>query len=79
MDRKTELTVAVSGVKRECNFGGDAEGINEQLQTIRKLVSILLDDNVSGIDSVVSPCEVCAEPTKRGLNKNSCENDDTCG
>ena len=47
--------------QREYNFGGDAEGIKEQLQGIRKTVS-LLDDNVGAIEIVVSPCEVCAKP-----------------
>ena len=49
--------------RREYNFGGDAEGIKEQLQGIRKTVS-LLDDNVGAIEIVVSPCEVCAKATE---------------
>ena len=49
--------------QREYNFGGDAEGIKEQLQGIRKTVS-LLDDNVGAIEIVVSPCEVCAKATE---------------
>jgi len=47
-------------LQRESNFGGDAEGIKEQLQGIKR-VSFLLDDNVGAIESVVSPCEVCAK------------------
>ena len=54
------------------------EGIKEQLQGIRKTVS-LLDDNVGAIESVVSPCEVCAKPSELGFNENSCENGDDCG
>ena len=54
--------------QHECNFGGDAEGITEQLQGIRKSL-FLLDDNVGAIESVVSPCEVCVEPPKLGLKK----------
>ena len=49
--------------QREYNFGGDAEGIKEQLQGIRKTVS-LLDDNVGAIEIVVCPCEVCAKATE---------------
>jgi len=44
--------------QREYNFGGDAEGIKEQLQVS------LLDDNVGAIEIVVSPCEVCAKATE---------------
>jgi len=65
--------------QRECKFGADADGIKEQLQGIRKRVPFLLDDNVGAIDSVVSSCEVCAEPAEPGLNENSRENDDNCG
>ena len=51
--------------QREYNFGGDAEGIKEQLQGIRKTVGLsLLDDNVGAIEIVVSPCEVCAKATE---------------
>jgi len=49
--------------EREYNFGVDAEGIKEQLQGIRKTVS-LLDDNVGAIEIVVSPCEVYAKETE---------------
>ena len=39
--------------QRECNFGGDAEGIKEQLQGIRERVPFSLDDNVGSIQSIV--------------------------
>jgi len=65
--------------QRECKFGADAYGIKEQLQGIRKRFPFLLDDKVGAIDSVVSSCEVCAEPAEPGLNENSRENDDNCG
>ena len=42
----------------------------------RERVPFLLDDNVG---SIVSPCEVCAEPAELGLNESSCENHDSCG
>jgi len=63
----------------ECNFGGDAEGIKQQLQGIRKRVPFLLDDNVYPIQCVVNPYEVCAKQAELGLNENSRENDDNCG
>jgi len=44
----------------------DAEGIREQLQGIRKTVSLLYD-NVGAIESVVSPREVGAKPAEVGL------------
>ena len=50
--------------EREYNFGGDAEGIKEQLQGIRKTISFLLDNSVGVIDSVVSACEVYAKATE---------------
>jgi len=56
--------------QREYNFGGDAEGIKEQLQGIRKTVS-LLDDNVAAIESVVSPCGLCKTSGTIGFNENS--------
>jgi len=31
------------------------------------------------IESIASPCEVCAKPAELGLNENSRENDDNCG
>ena len=40
---------------------------------------VLFDDNVGAIESVMSPCEVCAKPAELGLNENSRENDDNCG
>jgi len=61
--------------QREWNCEGDAEGVKEQLQGIKR-VPFLLDDNVGATESVVSPC---AEPAELGLNENSCENDDNCG
>jgi len=73
-----EVCVCVQWRQREYNFGGDAEGIKEQLQGTRKTVS-LLDDNVGAIESVVTPCEVCAKPSELGFNENSCENGDDCG
>ena len=54
---------ADSGVNANTTLDGDAEGIKEQLQGIRKTVS-LLDDNVGAIEIVVSPCEVCAKATE---------------
>ena len=47
--------------QRQCNIGGDVEGIKEQLQLqgIRKRVPLLLDDNVGSMECVVSPFEVC--------------------
>jgi len=45
----------------------------------KKESPLLLYDNAGAIESVVSPCEVCAEPTELGLNENSCESDDNCG
>ena len=38
--------------------------MKEQLQEIRNRVPFLLDDNVGHIESVVSPCKVCAKPTE---------------
>jgi len=49
------------------NMLPDTEGIKEQLQGIRKRVASLLDDNVGAIESIASPCEVCAKPAKLQL------------
>ena len=38
--------------QRQCSFGGDAEGVKEQLQGIRKRVPLLLNDNVGAIENV---------------------------
>jgi len=54
------------------------EGVKEQLQGIRR-EPFLLDNNVGPIESIVSPCEVCAKPTALGLNENSCKNGEKCG
>ena len=60
-----------NGVNVSATVGGDAEGTIEQLQGTGKTVLFLLYDNVGAIESVVSPCEVCAKPAELGLNENS--------
>jgi len=64
--------------QREGNFGGDAEGIKEQLQGIKR-VSFSLDDNVGAIDSVVESLRSLCKTAELGLNESLCENDDNCG
>ena len=64
--------------QRESNFGGDAEGIKEQLQGIKR-VSFLLDDNVGAIESVVESLRSLCKTAELGLNESLCENDDNCG
>ena len=64
------MSILPSGV----NARGDAEGIKEQLQGIKR-VSFLLDDNVGAIESLRSLCKTA----ELGLNESLCENDDNCG
>ena len=65
--------------QRESNCRGDAEGIKEQLQGIKR-VSFSLDDNVGAIESVVESLRsLCKTSGTIGLNESLCENDDNCG
>jgi len=64
--------------QRKSNFGGDAEGIKEQLQGIKR-VSFSLDDNVGAIESVVESLRSLCKTAELGLNESLCENDDNCG
>jgi len=64
--------------QRECNCAGHAKGIRKQLQG-RKRVLYLLGDNVGAIESIMSPCEVCAKPAELGLHENSHRSDDNFG